>query len=225
MGMGGGRFPGFPEGRLEATIIPSLFFAEVLGQIDDLAELKVILYLFWRMGRKRGHPRFLTLRELEADPTIQKDLAGLGENALGSALGRLVRRGVLLHRTIELNRDLEECYFLNSAGGRKAVRDLESGRLDLGQVVRPEPVPERPSRSNVFDLYEQNIGLLTPMLVDELRAAESQYPGEWIEEAIREAVSYNRRSWRYVQRILERWATEGKGDGAAGRRAGRARSS
>lgn len=223
--MGGGRFPGFPEGRLEATVVPSLFFAEVLGQIDDLAELKAILYLFWRLGKKKAYPRFLTLREIEADPTVQKGLAGLGENALATALGRLVSRGVLLHRTMELNRELEECYFLNSAGGRKAVRDLESGRLDLGQVVHPEAPPERPARPDVFELYEQNIGLLTPMLVEELRAAESMYPRKWIEEAIREAVSYNRRSWRYVQRILERWATEGKDNGAAGRRARRARSS
>ncbi len=217
-----GRFPGFPEGRLEATVIPSLFFVELLGHFDDLAELKVVLYLFWRLGKRRASPRFLTRRELEADPVVRRGLANLGPSALPVALDRLVRRGVLLRRTMELNGQRDECYFLNTASSRKAVRDLESGRLDLGQVVIPDNPPDRGARPNIFDLYEQNIGLLTPLLADELRAAERLYPGEWIEDAFREAVSYNRRSWRYVQRILERWATEGKDDGAARRRARRA---
>lgn len=154
---------------------------------------------------------------------MRKGLAGLGVSALSQALDRLVDGGVLLHRRMELKGKQEECYFLNTAGGRKAVRDLESGRLDLGQVVLPEAPPDRVARPSIFALYEQNIGLLTPLLADELRAAERLYPWEWIEDAFREAVSYNRRSWRYVQRILERWAAEGKDDGAAGRRARRTR--
>lgn len=221
--MAGLRFAGFPDGRLQATIIPSLFFSELLGQIDDLAELKLALYLFWRLGQKKGYPRFLTRRELETDAAITAGLAGLGQDPLASALARLVDRGIVLRRTMELKRQSEECYFLNTAGGRKAVRDLESGALDLGQVVTPELAPDRSARPDIFGLYEQNIGLLTPLLVDELREAERLYPGEWIEEAFREAVGYNHRSWRYVQRILQRWATEGKRNDPSGRRPPRPR--
>jgi DNA replication protein len=221
--MGAPRFAGFPDGRLEATVVPSLFFTEVLGQIDDLAELKLVLYLFWRFGKKKEYPRFVTRRELENETVIQAGIAGFGDDALAVTLDRLVNRGVLLRRSMELNREPEECYFLNTASGRKAVSDLESGRLDLGHVVLPESTSRRPDRPNIFDLYEQNIGLLTPLIVDELREAERLYPGEWIEEAFRQAVSYNRRSWKYVQRILERWAVEGKRDEAGGRRSPRPR--
>jgi DNA replication protein len=59
-------------------------------------------------------------------------------------------------------------------------------------------------------LYEQNIGPLTPLLAEELMDAERTYPASWLEDAFREAVELNKRSWRYVQRILERWAAEGK---------------
>ncbi|MEE8442810.1 MAG: DnaD domain protein [Dehalococcoidia bacterium] len=38
-----------------------------------------------------------------------------------------------------------------------------------------------------------------------------------MQEAFREAVGHNRRSWRYIARILERWSTEGKDDGEPGR--------
>jgi DnaD/phage-associated family protein len=65
----------------------------------------------------------------------------------------------------------------------------------------------------IFVLYEQNIGLLTPMIADELRDAEKTYPAEWIEDAMQEAVHLNKRSWRYVRRILERWRVEGRGGG------------
>ena len=66
-------------------------------------------------------------------------------------------------------------------------------------------------------LYEQNIGLLTPMVAEELKEAEKLYPAAWIEEAFREASSLNKRSWRYIERILERWSTEGKNSGKPGR--------
>jgi hypothetical protein len=36
------------------------------------------------------------------------------------------------------------------------------------------------------------------------------YPAEWLEAAFREAAAQNARSWRYVSRILERWAIEGR---------------
>ena len=86
--------------------------------------------------------------------------------------------------------------------------------IDEGKVERL-----RSGRLTIFELYEQNVGLLTPLLVEELREAAESYPPEWIEEAFREAVGYNRRNWRYVRRILENWATQGRGErGAAGGR-------
>ena len=55
--------------------------------------------------------------------------------------------------------------------------------------------------------------MLTPMTSEELKDALVQYPEDWIREAVREAVNNNKRSWSYIQRILERWTAEGKKDG------------
>ena len=65
-------------------------------------------------------------------------------------------------------------------------------------------------RPNIFVLYEQNIGLLSPLLADELKDAAEQYPAEWIEAAFREAVQHNKRKWSYIRAILRRWETEGR---------------
>jgi DNA replication protein len=71
----------------------------------------------------------------------------------------------------------------------------------------------QPSAINIFALYEQNIGIITPMIAEELKEADKLYPPRWIEEAFREAVTLNKRSWKYIARILERWASEGKDSG------------
>jgi DnaD/phage-associated family protein len=64
-------------------------------------------------------------------------------------------------------------------------------------------------RSSIFALYESLIGTMSPLIADELAEAERLYPAEWLEAAFREAAAQNARSWRYVSRILERWAIEG----------------
>jgi DNA replication protein len=51
------------------------------------------------------------------------------------------------------------------------------------------------------------------LIAQELEEAARTYPAEWIEEALRIAVSRNVRRWSYVRRILERWATEGRETG------------
>ena len=50
-----------------------------------------------------------------------------------------------------------------------------------------------------------------------LKEAEELYPSAWIEDAFLEAVSHNKRSWRYIARILERWERDGRSDGEPGR--------
>ncbi len=68
----------------------------------------------------------------------------------------------------------------------------------------------RSSRPDIFTLYEQNIGPLTPILSERLKDSEKLYPAAWVEEAFAEAVNYNRRSWAYIARILENWAANGR---------------
>jgi DNA replication protein len=67
-----------------------------------------------------------------------------------------------------------------------------------------------PERPNVFRLYEENIGPLTPLIADALKDAEETYQPEWIAEAIDLAVKNNKRNWKYCEAILKRWKEEGR---------------
>jgi DnaD/phage-associated family protein len=207
-------FPGFPD-KMRFTPIPNLFFSQILPKIDDIAELKTILHIFWSLYQKKGYPRFITFHELLGDKAL---MAGLGNSeALRHGLERAISRGTLLHLTMHREGGTEDIYLLNTEVDRKAVARIASGEISLGALPRQEPGPDVQEQPNIFAIYEENIGMLTPMIAEELKEAENLYPAPWIESAFREAVSRNKRNWRYISRILERWASEGREDGAPGR--------
>jgi DnaD/phage-associated family protein len=212
-------FPGFPEGKLRLTQVPNIFFSDLLPEIDDLSEMKVTLYAFWALNQKEGAVRYLRLSDLLNDNVFMKGLGPtptLAAEALMHGIERGVARGTFLHVNVESADGSTDLYFLNTEKGRAAVEGITKGDW------RPYPDEDEPislmiERPNIFVLYEQNIGPLTPLIADELRDAEKTYNLTWIKEAIELAVTNNARSWRYVLAILERWRQEGKKDGISRR--------
>jgi DNA replication protein len=205
-------FEGFPDGKMRFTPLPGLFFSELLPQIDHLGELKVTLYALWRAERSEGRFFFLRRADFAEDTLFMHGMgasAEAAESALDDALDRAVRRGVLLKAIAPGMSEREDYYFLNSPKGRAAVEAIHK------EVWRPSDQPDLATmlsleRPNIFTLYEENIGPLTPMIADMLRDAEKTYSERWIVEAIRIAVEANKRSWRYIEAILRRWQGEGK---------------
>ncbi|MFA5079932.1 MAG: DnaD domain protein, partial [Dehalococcoidia bacterium] len=59
-----------------------------------------------------------------------------------------------------------------------------------------------PEDGNIFTLYEQEIGDLTPGISELLKDAETEYPSEWISGAIKLAATQNKRNWSYIKGIL-----------------------
>ncbi len=169
------------------TAVPDTFFRELLSQIDDADELRATLYAIWRIEHMEGPVRFLRR-------------ADFGEFASG--VDKAVARGSLL----EVRNEAGEFFFLNSPRGRASVEAIQSGKFDPSKIQNAPPI----ERSNVFTLYEQNIGALTPLIADMLREAEKEYPSAWFEEAFEIAAARNVRNWKYVEAILKRWKEKGK---------------
>ena len=119
-----------------------------------------------------------------------------------SGLEKALRRGTLL--TAES--DSGGFYFLNSPRGRASAEALKNGSWrDSARIPSTAPLP----RPNIFKLYEENIGPLTPLMADTLKDAEKDYPAEWLAEAFSIAVERNKRNWKYIAAILRRWKEEG----------------
>jgi len=255
-------FAGFPAGKNPYVPVPEVFFTVLLPEIEDMAELKVTLHLFWLLAQKKGDPRCVSDHELMGDAVLLSSLKRKGdprpvEERLLHGLEQAVARGTILRIHLKLlneRSDQEELvgwYFFNTARSRKVVQELQGSEVVPGSLLDIEAeqleqemilagssgsggsggsgggvqgglpvghmrqgasthVQAQIERPNIFVLYEQNIGLLSPMIADELRDAADHYPTEWIEAAFREAVLHNKRKWSYIRAILRRWETEGR---------------
>jgi DnaD/phage-associated family protein len=209
------KFNGFPA-RMEFTPVPNLFINNLMSRISDITELKVTLHLFSALYRKRGYPRYISYNELLDDANLMTGLKQEGEptEMLRYGLDMAIERGTALRVVVNREDRSEEIYFLNSEADRQVVTKIENGEfVPAGlKAVRPAADSSLEEPPNIFTLYEENIGMLTPIIADELREAEKQYPEGWIKDAIGEAVDLNKRNWRYISRILERWENEGRGE-------------
>lgn len=210
-----GPFTGFAAGA-RAFAVPESFVTQVLPLLDGQS-LAAALCALRLLHHHRGFPRYLTVGELAADPSLAAFLAHTGnaERALTDAVGQLVAVGLLLPLTVERDGRRDDLLFLNTPADRRAAALVRQRRLDLGEPVPPEPAGAPPP--DVFALYEENVAPLTPLVAQELAEAAARYPHAWLEAAIREAAVQRARSWRYVARILERWAVEGPDDEKVGR--------
>jgi DNA replication protein len=210
------QFKGFPP-KMKFTAVPDFFLNRLLPEISDIDELKTTLHIFQALYHKRGYPRFTTYKELAGNKSLMSSLKGDGQpadKALRRALEMATKRGTILRLALERDGEPEEIYFLNTASDRQVISRIEKGELSLSGLKAGEPaLVDAGGPPDIFTLYEQNIGMLTPMIADELRDAEQLYPPHWISDAIKEAVALNKRSWRYIAKILENWSAEGRSDG------------
>ena len=187
------NFTGFTSSETFTQIPDS--FIELINEIDDIAELKVTLFAIHRIEQIEGNFKSLCESDFETSAL------GLSMDEIQLGLGKAIERQTLLRAENEP----DAFYFLNSPRGRLAAEAFANGQWrEVGKLYSPR------NKSNVFKLYEENIGALTPLISDMLREAEKNYPGVWFEEAFEIAVSRNVRNWKYVEAILARWKENGK---------------
>ncbi len=205
-------FAGFPSGKVSFTPIPDPFFTDLLLRIDDLGEIKVVLYLLWALNQREGDIRYITKTEMLEDKvwlasfSIKDDEA---KHLLEDGIQKAAELGALL--IIHPNQSQEMYYLLNTPRSRSLLEAFQEGKWEPGKE-KFLPVGLDLVKPNVFKLYEQNIGALTPMMAEYLKAAENDYPLEWIEDAFRIAVANNVRKWNYIQAILRSWQERGRDD-------------
>lgn len=202
--------------RLPVTI-PQSFLAETVVEISSMAELQVSLAMFRLLSNVHGEETPVAERMILRDETLRRALRRDGTAAepderIHQGLELAVGRGTLLRFTASHGSSSSYWYYLNTPVNRATIASMERGALPPPAIIwegktAPAVSVDPP---NAYRLYEQNIGPLTPLIADQLSQAVEDYPGDWIEDAITEAVSYNRRSWRYILRILENWQASGR---------------
>ncbi len=207
-------FQGFPGGAMQTVLMPQLFYTDLLPKIDDLSELKLTLYIFFLLQTEEHSGPWITDDRLRQDPTLLRMMAESSSlyeplTLLDAALERALIRNTLLPLKIQVeNSDQhQKAYALNTEKGRVAQQQLQTGiHVETYTSVHSD------DQSLPFRHYQQNFGLLTPLVADHIRDLETEFPVDWICEAMEIAVRNNAKSLRYVEVVLDRWAKEGRDD-------------
>jgi DNA replication protein len=221
------RFGGFIVETDPSVAVPHAFFVDLLPHIAEPAEIHVSLTMFRLVSDAGGFDAPIAHAALVRDRYLRAALRVPGnpnepDRRIENGIDLSVGRGTLLRFLAEYEGGERVWYYVNTPATQALVAAMARGALAPPASVHDgDDVPRiRPERPNIFRRYEQNIGLLTPLVADQIVDAMEHYPQDWIEDAIAEAVSYNRRNWRYIRRILDSWAAEGRGEDDRGRFAG-----
>jgi len=206
-----GQFTGFNTDKANLINIPFEFINEILPTIDDLDELRLTVILLSFLSPQEGSDRCISYRTIcENDLFINQFDNDI--KRLDNALEKCKNRKTLLKFSNGFPEESNEIFFLNTPHNQTLVEGLISGNIQLTDVVMVSGIIEKP---NIFRLYEENIGLITPMLAEVLKEDEKSFPAAWIADAIKIAVQRNVRNWKYIHAILESWQKEGR-DGKNG---------
>ncbi|MEX1159130.1 MAG: DnaD domain protein [Thermomicrobiales bacterium] len=190
-------------------LIPATLLGRLVRDVWSPHEVKFVLAVAALGGLRQPVQEEAVLLDEGLAAGVRADgSARDGLERVLEALELATARGVILRMV-----DDEGDYWL-LLGTDENRRRARSGLTVAGDTATRWRGTLRVERPSVFTLYEQNVGLVTPIIADRLIEALERYPEAWVEEAIEEAVAYNRRNWRYIQRILENWASEGRTDEA-----------
>ena len=201
--------------------IPAAALGPWLAEIEDLTELRVTLRALALIAEEtshRGIPPSVTLHDLLDDPFLAQGYAG--ENIRLGLAAALTRETLV----VALARG-EVRVFLNDDAGRRHLEHAALRPLSPGDVLEgpaesapiqrlPKTQPDA-ARANIFALYEEHIGPYGHSIAEQLKAAEGEYPFNWIEDAFTVAAERKAVNWNYIHGILRRWLKEGRYSGAS----------
>ncbi len=199
-------FEGFP-GIGKATAIPNVFYSAVLPAMREPGDLLAFLWVARLVRERTGEARFVTADQVWAIPAAATAFEALaaGRESLERGLAACAELGALLALDLAGGGRQETVYFVNDPASRRAVARARGGDLELRPgAIAYEPAPVRPP--NIFRLYEEHIGTITPLVAERLLAAAEQHPQHLVESAFREAAERNIRNWKYIERILQNWS-------------------
>ena len=214
------KTPALPA-RAKRLSVPAAALGPWLADIDDIVELKVTLRAVGLLAEgtaRRGVPPALTPKTLLDDSFLAG--AGIGADGIRAGLAAALRRGTLA--AVKAGGG-DVRIFLNDDDARRYFERAELTPIAPSERAANPPAlapagsaPAGGGRANIFALYEKHIGSYGHNIAEQLRAAEQEYPAQWIEDAFALAADRDIASWNYIWTILRRWHRDGRREGLRG---------
>lgn len=133
---------------------------------------------------------------------------GEDRQSLESMIAKMEKRGSLIWNENHVLTVVhwEERQRVPPSARPEAVADRVRRHRERQKMGESEAVGEL---AVISTLYEENIGVLTPVVADSLKDIAERYPPGWFGEALKDAVARGARNLKYIEKILERWKVEG----------------
>ena len=155
----------------------------------------------------------ITIDELEEE-------TGLPAETILSAIDAFKELGMLNGKsTIEITnwgkRQFQSDYSTARVRKHRAKRSNETFQKRYETVIDTETDTDTETDNAtaiVFRHFQNEIQLLTPVIAQTIDEWIKEFPQDWIIQAIDEAVKNNVKKVRYIQKILDNWKAEGKGN-------------
>jgi len=193
----------FPKG-VHFTPVPSPLLGPLLKQVSSYNELVCILRLISLIHLKKNSLNWIEQNLLISDDILQSIVGSTGQ--IIEVLDNCIEKGLVLRTSLKTDSGIQ-ILLLNTFNAKsnldRIIQDVDATSFEV--------VENNHQTENIFGLYQNNIGTLNPLITEELKHAQNRYPKEWIQDAFREAVVNNARSWRYIQSILKNWDSSGRG--------------
>lgn len=189
------------------TQVPNDFF-EMAADMGE-AELKVVLCLIRETFGYHRETCELSIRALARQ-------AGLTPRNAFTGAEKAIARGLIeKKKTVSLTNTTKwravvtgDTVVLSKRIRTVSPRTSKPPVKEIKETIK-ETNEDDDALRKISRAYESEIGMLTPMIADELREASTTYPVQWIMDAIRESATQNKRGWKYVLAILTRWKAQG----------------
>ena len=196
---------GFPlPDDFATTRVPNAVLGRVMSTIEDSDEIKLILRALWLLDHQRGYPRYITHDDLRRDRVLS--VAIPNQSDFDRTLKSAIERGIFVEASINNN----ICLMFNTESARRASIEVSSTTDNLNKDNDGWETPSAStSPADAFRAYEENIGILSPMIRQSILATLEDFTDEDITRAIRIAVENESRSWSFVAGVLRRWARDG----------------
>lgn len=103
------------------------------------------------------------------------------------------------------NWETKEAGYVSSTQGSKLRSELPSN--DINEDVNGDSSNKK--NAEVFSFYSNNVELLTSYNSEIISGLIDDYSPEWVLEAFKECIQYNKRSLKYAEKILQGWKAHG----------------
>lgn len=200
------------------TNIPNNLIKYIIDDINDETDIKCVLRLVYLISSQPKSTPWITYPDFIRDEFMsnntiktQKTSLSLKKHLSMGALLSLIKKELVLSQVILIKNMPTRILALNLTSTIEVLSKYETTIQNSARITDDikktfKEIEEQFQVTNVFTLYEKNIGPLNPMIVDKLKEASTIYPHRWIIDAFNESVRNNKKTWNYISAILKQKA-------------------